>query len=77
MWAVMLVFVCEYGALMFVTGCDCVYVNYSGLQACSGGHEERVRGEQGSEGSGRGCSTGEASWGGELGYNCLWRCGAM
>jgi hypothetical protein len=64
------------GVPIFKTGC-CVYVVYLGLQACSGGHEEGVGGEEGSVGLGSGCSTGEGSRGGQLRDTCMLLCGAV
>ena len=48
------------GVLISRPGC-CAYVVYVGLQACSGGHEEGVGGEEGGVGLGGGRSIGEGS----------------
>ena len=53
------------GVLISRPGC-CADVVYVGLQACSGGHEEGVGGEEGSVGLGGGCSIGEGSREGRL-----------
>ena len=64
------------GVLMSRPGC-CVYVVYLGLQACSGGHEEGVGGEEGSVGLGSGCSIGEGSREGQLLDTCTLLCGVV